>query len=389
MNPESIAEFARRHIATRPELGKQEAFPCDVWSAMGQSGLLGLFLPREYGGGGADCAQFVRSGEAFVRAGGNLGMAMAWFGHSAVARFFLAGFGNAEQQAAWLPGLASGSATASVAISEPGAGAHPKHLRAQARREGDSFYLTGEKFYVTNGNIARLFLVLAITDRSGGRKRYSLFLVPRDSAGLKVEAMPPLDYLRPSQHVRLLLADCRVPARGVLGARDGAYEAMARPFRDVEDILGAGPLLGAMSWQMEALLAHLREAARAGQREAEQDKGGQDKSGQDTVEQALGDLDTRLAACRVLAGEAARLLDADLSAGRPAGPEAARLSLATRAAMRGFQEAMRQAREVCNIAENAALDAITHELARVAGAPGKVALLKQRKIGAALLSQSP
>jgi hypothetical protein len=103
---------------------------------------------------------------------------------------------------------------------------------------------------------------------------------------------------------------------------------------------------------------------------------------------ALGDLDTRLAACRVLAGEAAGLLDADLSAGRPAGPEAARLSLATRAAMGAFQEAMHQAREVCHIAENTPLDAITHELARLAGGPGKVALLKQRKIGAALLSQS-
>ncbi len=196
-----------------------EQFPLDLWKRMGKAGLLGLYLPRAAGGGGggAGSAELVVAGEAFVRAGGNLGMASAWFGHSVVARFLVAGFGSKAQKTALLPELAAGRVTASVAISEPGAGAHPKHLAASAERQAGGFVLNGEKVYVTNGMFASVFVVVAITKMEEGRKRFSAFLVPRDSEGLTVEAMPPLDLLRPSQHVRLLLPDRRLERSAMLG----------------------------------------------------------------------------------------------------------------------------------------------------------------------------
>ena len=266
MTAQSIAEiaagFAARHVASRPELSAQEEFPTSLWEKMGNAGLLGCYLPLEHGGGGIDSSALQNAGEGFVRAGGNLGLATAWFGHSAVARYFIGAFGSPEQSAQWLPELAAGHGTASVAISEPGSGAHPKHMLTEALREGAAYRLNGEKFYVTNGNIAQLFVVLAITDLVCGRKRYSAFLVPRDAPGLEVEPMPPLDYLRPSQHVRLKLNGCAVQADNLLGSPGAAFETMARPFRDVEDMLGAGPLLGAMGWQLDALVAQLRTGER-------------------------------------------------------------------------------------------------------------------------------
>ena len=105
---------------------------------------------------------------ALVRGGGNLGFASAWLGHCLTARFFLQRFASPAQQARWLPLIARGEATLAIAISEPGAGAHPKHLTSTARREGDAWRLAGEKAYVTNGPIAAAFVVLAVSDVEAG-----------------------------------------------------------------------------------------------------------------------------------------------------------------------------------------------------------------------------
>lgn len=396
----AAAEFATRHLAGRPDLSKQEELPAELWAAMGEAGLTGCFLPRQYGGGGYGCLQLQQAGEAFVRRGGNLGLATIWFGHSLVARYFIAGFGSAEQMAAWLPAIATGKLTASVAISEPGAGAHPKHLSTRAEQEDGGYRISGEKFYVTNGNMAGLFVVLAITDVVENRKRYSAFLLPGDTAGLEVEAMPPLDYLRPAKHVRLKLSGCLVSKDNLLGPKDEAFEAMARPFRDVEDVLGAGPLLGAMGWQLDALVAELRgnkrEHGTTAGKEAVKEAGEEDVA--EAAEEALGALDIRLAACRVLAGEAAKFLEEEIIAKQGSGETAdggntggnsdgiSRLSLAVRAEMREFQTEFKAAREACGSGENPRLEEMTRELAQLVNRPGKVALLKQRKLGAALLN---
>jgi len=185
---------------------------------------------------------------------------MSWAGHQMVGRFFLEAFGSAMQQAAYLPALATGRITAAVAISEPGAGAHPKLLQTTARRDGGKFVLDGEKAYVTNGPIADLFIVLAITAVEDGRKRYSAFLVPRGTPGLSEIEGPKIDFLRPSPHCGLRLTACRVPENAMLGPADTAYETMALPFRDVEDAVGTGGLTGTLRFMLH-LLAEASDAA--------------------------------------------------------------------------------------------------------------------------------
>lgn len=366
MSPQDIAEFAAKHVAVKEGLDRQTDFPGELWKEMGEAGLLGLYLPQSWGGGGLGSASMVEAGEAFVRAGGNLGMATAWFGHALVARYFLLGFGNADQQAAWLPALAEGRITASVAISEPGAGAHPKHLSSEALREGDGYRLHGEKYYVTNGNIAGLFIVVAITDTQGGRKRFSAFLLPRDCPGLTVQDMPPLDYLRPSQHVRLKLNGCKLPASALLGEEGAAFQSMARPFRDVEDIMNAGPKLGALAYQLDALLDALR------------DQDG--KPGQE-LNSALGGLGARLEAMRMLARQGAGMLDE-----RPEAPQLEKLALALRIYTGEFQDALAQARTLGGSPAHVRLDAMTHELSRMRGLAGDAVQAKLVKLAGAMLA---
>jgi acyl-CoA dehydrogenase len=176
---------------------------------------------------------------ALAEHSGSLGSASVATGPQVVAKFFIAGFGDTEQRAAWL------NRSASVAISEPRVGAHPKLLTTHADATADGYRISGEKAWVTNGPSADVFVVLAVTAVEDGRKRYSAFLVPRDTPGLTLKEMPEYRALQPSQHCGLLLSDCQVPHAALLGAAGMAYEAMALPFRDVEDAVGTFGLLGA------------------------------------------------------------------------------------------------------------------------------------------------
>jgi acyl-CoA dehydrogenase len=183
---------------------------------------------------------------------GQLGEAGAWAGRQVVGRYFICGFGDAAQRAALLPRLAAGQALIAIAISEPGVGAHPKHLTTQAEPDGDGVRITGRKAWVSNGPGASHFVVLAVSAMDGARKRYSAYLVPRETAGLSLHPMPDLP---DGRHCILELAGCRVPHSARLGPAEDAYEAMALPLRDVEDTVELSKLAGGLRFVMTRLVS--------------------------------------------------------------------------------------------------------------------------------------
>ena len=167
----------------------------------------GLLQPRDR------YLDIARGKAALAERTGLLGVSGIWAGRQMVNRWFIAGFGTEAQRAHWL------GQAASVAISEPDVGAHPKRLTTRAEPEGDGYRITGEKAWVSNGPSAAVFVVLAITAMEGDRKRYSAFLVPHDSPGLSLKDMPRFHALRPSRHCGLRLDGVRVPADAMLGER--------------------------------------------------------------------------------------------------------------------------------------------------------------------------
>ena len=249
----TMQEFAARHVAPL-SLSRSSDFPTALWASMGQAGLFRIGLPAEFGGDGGGMGAIATAEAALVEGGGSIGFGLSWTGHQLVARHFVLGFATADQQRRYLPGLAAGTLTAAVAISEPGAGAHPKLLKTTARREGGDWILDGVKAWVTNGPFADLLIVFAISAMEGERKRYSAFIVPRDAAGLVISPMP-LRGLKPSPHCQLALRACRVPHAAMLGPPGGAYEAMALPFRDLEDAVGTAGLAGALRFVLRRLAA--------------------------------------------------------------------------------------------------------------------------------------
>jgi acyl-CoA dehydrogenase len=231
----------------------------DPFRAMAKAGLFQIGLP----GAGAELDTYRAisiAEQAIAAKTGLLGLASAFAARQMTARFFIAGFADAALRATWLPRIAAGEVCAAIAISEPGAGAHPKHLQTAAEPDGTSFVIRGRKAWVTNGPIADVFLVLSVIAVEDGRKRYGLFLIPKETSGLKIKPMPALAALAASSHCELELDGCQVPATAKVGDMPDAYPAMALPFRDVEDTVGSANVAGLLSWLLGKSADHIEQS---------------------------------------------------------------------------------------------------------------------------------
>jgi acyl-CoA dehydrogenase len=228
----------------------------DPFGPMARAGLFQIGLPGA--GAALDSYRAIAAAEQAIAARtGLLGLASAFAARQMAARFFIAGFADADQREIWLPRIAAGEVCTAISISEPGAGAHPKHLQTTAEPDGTGFVIHGRKAWVTNGPVADLFLVLAVIAVENGRKRYGLFMVPKETAGLTAKPMKALDALLPATHCELEFEGCRVPASARIGDLPDAYPAMALPFRDVEDTVGTANVAGLLSWLLEKAAAHV------------------------------------------------------------------------------------------------------------------------------------
>ena len=152
----------------------------------------------------SDYATIARLKAALVERTGLLGIASVWGGRQLVYRHFLS-FGTEAQRLVWA------RRALSVAISEPKVGAHPKLLTTRAEPVEGGFRISGQKAWVTNGPSADAIIVFAITAEDDGRKRYSAFIVPRETSGVTTADMPGFHALRPSRHCLLTLDGCFVP----------------------------------------------------------------------------------------------------------------------------------------------------------------------------------
>jgi acyl-CoA dehydrogenase len=353
-----MAAFAAHWARGQEALTRAETVPAALWRAFGASGLFRLGLPEAVGGRGGGYAEIAAAAETLAHIGGLPGLSLSWTLQCQAARFLILGFGNAEQQRRILPAAARGALALAVAISEPGAGAHPKRLAATARADGDEIVLDGQKHWITNGPLADLFVVLAVSGEAHGRKRFSAYLVPRQTPGLTLAPMPALDFLRPSPHAQLTLTGCRVPASARLGPEGTAFDAIARPLRDVEDALVTATLCGAMAWQL-GRLAHR----------------GSDAAG-------LGALAERLAALRAVAAAAVAALDA---APLQQPPES-RLAGGFNLLARDFQAeaiALMQAAS----AGDPALERVTRDVAKTLDIAREARAVRRLRLGQALAAQ--
>ena len=225
---DQLIEGVRRFVSERlrpleAQVSADDAIPDDVVEEMKALGLFGLSIPEEYGGLGLsmedECLvalELGRTSPAFRSAfGTNVGIGSQG----------LVMFGNDEQKARYLPGIASGEIITSFALTEPEAGSDSASVQTRARRDGDVYVLDGSKRYITNANKAGLFTVMTRTDPDKkGAAGVTAFLVPRDLPGLSV-GKPEKKMGQQGAHIcDVIFEGVRVPVENRLGEEGEGFK---------------------------------------------------------------------------------------------------------------------------------------------------------------------
>ncbi|MCK4302787.1 MAG: acyl-CoA dehydrogenase [Candidatus Eisenbacteria sp.] len=215
---QGVRDFAQGEIGPRAkDMDEQAVIPPEIISQLRELGVFGAQIPLEYDGLGLDSVTYVAIIEALAQE--CAGVAIALSVHTSVAAYPLLTFGDDEQRRRFLPRLAAGEIGA-FCLTEPGSGSDAGSLATSARRDGDSYVLNGQKVFVSNGSIARLYLIMARTDPEiqPQHRGISAFLVERDTPGFSIGRKEDKMGLRASDTTELFMEDCRVPAENRLGA---------------------------------------------------------------------------------------------------------------------------------------------------------------------------
>jgi alkylation response protein AidB-like acyl-CoA dehydrogenase len=229
-----------------------------LWVAAGRQGLLGLDFPEEYGGGGAAdfryrCVvmdELARVGAASVDSATRL--------VDDLVGPYLVDLATEEQRSRWLPGLAAGTTTGALAITEPGAGSDLRRISTTAVRDGDGWRLAGSKTFITNGGLADVLVVVARTEPAGGFDGFSLFVVESGFPGFSTGK--GLDKLgqRAENVAELFFDGVPVPAENLLG-RPGRGLAYLKERLPRERLSIGYYGLAASEAALEWTLAHVRD----------------------------------------------------------------------------------------------------------------------------------
>ncbi len=209
-------DFVTNEVAPlAEEIDQEEKLPLDMLEKAAMQGFLGALLPEEYEGVALDTVSYCLLLEELARA--CTSTAMITSVHNGLASKTILENGSDEQKGKYLEAMAFGEKIGCFALTEPAAGSDAAALETRARRNGEDYVLNGCKTWATNGEIADVFLVFAVTDPGAGAKGISAFIVEKDTPGFKVGYREPTMGLRGLTCNTLYLDDCRLLAENLLG----------------------------------------------------------------------------------------------------------------------------------------------------------------------------
>jgi isovaleryl-CoA dehydrogenase len=257
----TVREFARRDVAPRAAaLDAAQSFPAESWRQAADLGLLGATAPTEYGGAGLGLAELCIVGEELAAVCLSTAATVLHQADMVVGR--IARHGSAAQKERWLPGLIDGTLIGCLAMTEPEAGSDVMSMRTRAVRTATGWLLNGTKTFITNGPVADLALVYALTGEPGSRT-LGLFAIPTDAPGFARGRKFSKMGWRGSPTGELILDDCEVGEDALVGgAEDGRAILLAG--LDSERVLMAAESVGVAHGALEVALAYARERRQFG-----------------------------------------------------------------------------------------------------------------------------
>ncbi|HWL35765.1 MAG TPA: acyl-CoA dehydrogenase family protein [Frankiaceae bacterium] len=262
----SVLAWARDVVAPEAaDRDKQGRWDPAIWRSFGEQDLAGLPIPTELGGAGGSIIDCCLANEAIGEGGHDGGFNLSLGAHWVIGTVPIWLHGTPEQQARYLPRLCSGEWVGAWASTEPEAGSDAGSIRTTARRDGDEWVINGTKMFITNGPIAQLCTVLAVTDGEAGPGRgVSAFLVETDNPGFAVGRELDKMGCRSSPTAEIVLTDCRVPAGAMLGPEGEALWRIAFECFDWERTVMIAGSIGGMQSTLDGAIAYAKERRQFG-----------------------------------------------------------------------------------------------------------------------------
>jgi isovaleryl-CoA dehydrogenase len=258
-----VLDFARQELGPiADEIDRTDTFPPDLFPRLGALGILGVTVPEEYGGSGADLLSGVLAIEQLARVSASV--ALSYAAHANLCVDNLCRNGSEEQRRTYLPGLCSGERIGALALTEPEAGSDATSIKTAAVADGDDFVLNGGKTFITNGSVADVFVLYARTGGVRGARGITAFIVEKDAPGFSVSRTFDKLGHRGSPTAELRLDDCRVPRTGLLGKEGGGAGIMMRGL-DVERVFLAGEPLGIAEEALAISIEYAKQRHQFGQ----------------------------------------------------------------------------------------------------------------------------
>ncbi|MCP4895763.1 MAG: acyl-CoA dehydrogenase [bacterium] len=294
---ERAREVAEKYVRPRAaELDETGEYGWDILEKLKEYELTGVWIPEEFGGKGSGVLDMCLIVEQLSRACGGVGVAYAV---NALGSFPIVLGGTQEQKERYLPAIASGEQLIAFGLSEKASGSDAGSLRTTAIKDGDDYVLNGEKKWNTNGGVASVFTIYALTEPDRGMRGISPFIVERETPGFTVGKREDTLGIRTVSVNELEFEDCRVPATQLLGGKErgGFRNAMmtldrARPGVAAQAL---GLAQGAFEWALRYT--------------SERRQFGQTVMSHQAIQFMLADMATQVEAARQMVYTAARVID--------------------------------------------------------------------------------
>lgn len=263
MIAQMVRDFAEREI--RPNMNKwdeEEHFPVDVMKKMGELGLLGIYIPQEYGGSGFSYFEYATALMELGKVCGGVGLSVA--AHNSLCTGHIYYHGNEEQKKKYLPKLASGEFIGAWGLTEPNTGSDAMRMKCTAVREGDEWVINGAKNWITHGLSGDVAVVLIRTGELLDSNGITAFIIEKGTPGFSSVKIKDKFGVRASETAELIFDNVRIPHANVIGE-------VGQGFKQAMQVLDGGRIsiaalsCGVARGAFEAAVKYSKEREQFGQ----------------------------------------------------------------------------------------------------------------------------
>lgn len=312
LNEEQIAikklvnEFAKTEIAPyAAEIDQTEIFPMETIKKMAELGLMGLPISEEYNGAGMDTVSYMLAIEEIAKVCGTTAVILAV--HTSTCALAIQMFGTENQKKEYLTKLASGENIGAFALTEPNSGSDASKMSTTYTEKGDNYIINGSKCFITNGEVAGTFIVMATKDKSLGNKGISAFIVDRNTEGISVGKKEEKMGIRASSTTEIIFENCIIPKSNLLSDEGAGFKVAMKVLDSARMGIGA-QALGIASGALEEAIKYSKSRVQFGKPIASFQG----------ISFMLADMAIQVEAARQLVYHAASLKDSGLPYGKEA-----------------------------------------------------------------------